>query len=271
MSDLDSGVTEQAPQNNDDFKGIVVETNGEKVDTQSETVEPVKTEPTESEGGEEKPKRPGRWERQFLKQQKEIEELKALVAQGKAPVTTEEPKGPPKESDFENVLDFFDAKQDWKVEQALEKQKEQTQKVTAESAKQEEFKQKVSAFSEREAKVIAENPEYLEDMAELLEVGAINQPMMEAIVESDIGEQVSLFLSKNPKEAALISKLPERQMYRVLGLLEAHISKTDTPPAQRQTAATAPIAPVRASPASNASIDPSKDQRSFEKWFYKGK
>lgn len=274
MSDLDSGVTEQAPQNNnDDFKGIVVETNGEKVNTQSEAVVEANPEAPESEGGVEKPKRPGRWERQYLKQQKEIEELKALVAKDKAPVISDKPKEPPKEADYENVLDYLDAKQDYKVELALQKQSEQTQKATSEAAKQQEFQQKVESFAEREAKIIAENPDYVEDIADLLDAGVINKPMMEAIVESDVGEQVSLFLSKNPKEAALISQLPEKQMYRVLGLLEAHISgpKPETPPAPRQTAATAPIAPVRSNPASNATIDPSKDQRSFEKWFYKGK
>jgi len=267
------------PQNTpeiDDLKGIKAVSDGEVInDPKSE--EEVKQPETEAEPKPEgdKPKRPGKVERENARLKAELEAINARLAKVEQPAREpEKPSeaGPPNEADFENVLDFLKAERAYELKQLKAELKTETQKELTESQTQALIQKKEMNFIEREQAVIKEHPDYAETVLELYEDGLITDPMVEYIkYESTAGENISLYLTQHPEEAEIISKLKGRELDRVMWTLDQHVnSQPKEVVAERQTKAAAPITPVRV-PASTEGPDPTKSQRDFEKWFKQGK
>lgn len=86
------------------------------------------------------------------------------------------------------------------------------------------------ALNERVNSVIAKGQAKYQDFDAAINAGLgpfLTPTLRDAIAESDIGEDVSYWLAKNPAEAHRIAQLSERQMVRELTKLE---SKVTAPP-----------------------------------------
>jgi hypothetical protein len=278
MSDENIGVTDNAvaaPEITDDFKGLLVESNGEKLEKSTQS-EPVEEPPIENEGEpklevEQKPKRPGKVERQLAREQAEKAELLARLEKLEKQQTvnkSDKPDvdAPPNPNDFEDVLDFIAADRQYAIDQALKNERQARTREQTEVQKSQDIQKKAESLKEREAKIVEENPTYYEDIDDLVSEGLITQPIIEAVLDSPIGEKIGLHLTKNPDDAAVLAQLTGPAFYRAIGILEAHLAgNKEENTVQRQTKATAPISQVRTSAVSDG--DPSKmSQREFDKW-----
>lgn len=259
--------------------GIVVDNGGAIVNEAKKSeleAEQAKKDAEAAEAEKVKKQKPGKWERQLERERAEkaemaarLEKLEKLVS-GKSDPAED---APPKIEDFENVLDFIKAERDYELEKFKKSLAEERNKTDEVSKQQVEFEKKLQAYDLREAKIIAENPDYIENLTELAEAGHITQPMIEVIYDSDIGEKIALHLTKNPDEAALISTLSGPQLYRVMGMLEARLTsgnQSQENTGVRQTKAAPPINPVKIQ--SKSQKDPKDmDQREYEEWLYSGR
>lgn len=277
MSDQDQGVTDTpvaATETQDDFKGLIVESDGERLN-ETKKSDPVEDKPVlEGEDKpevEQKPKRPGKVERLLAKEQAEKAELLARLEKlekaqpankSEAPVV----EGPPNSDDYPDVLDFIAADRQYAIDQALKAFLEGQVRNLTEAETKEKTVQRDKDFSTREAVIISENPEYSDTVQSMYEEGLITAPMIEAFKDSPVGEKVALHLTQNQDDAEILSQLKGPAFYKALGILEAHLSgNTEEKTVQRQTKATAPIAPVRSS--ANTDSDPTKmNLRDFDKW-----
>ena len=270
-TETDSTVIPQNTPEIDDLKGIKAVSDGEVISDpkKSEVEEPKVEEPKETKPEGDKPKRPGKVERENARLKERLEQLEALVPKQIPADKSEKPseEGPPKEADFENVLDYLKADRDYAIEQAKKSLKEETQKELTENQTKALIEKKQLDFVEREQAIIKENPEYAETVLELYEDGLITDPMVEYIkFESKAGEKISLYLTQHPDEAETISKLRGKELDRVMWALDQHVNtQPKEQVAERQTKAIAPITPVKV-PASTEGPDPTKSQRDFEKW-----
>lgn len=262
---------------NDD--GIVVDNGGAIVNEAKKSEEAEKAakaaEEAEAEAEKVKKQKPGKWERQLEKERAEKAEMAARLEKLEKLVSDKSDPGenaPPKIEDFENVLDFLKAEREYEFEKFKKSLMEEKTKTDEVSKQQVEFEKKRQAYDVREAKIIAENPDYIENLTELAEAGHITDPMIEVIYDSEIGEKIALHLTKNPDEAAIISQLSGPQLYRVMGMLEARLSggQSQENTGVRQTKAAPPINPVKVQ--SSSQKDP-KDmsQAEYEEWLYKGR
>lgn len=93
----------------------------------------------------------------------------------------------------------------------------------------------------------------------------MSQPMAEAIVDSDVGPQVTYYLAKNPQEAARIAGLSPVKAIREIAAIEAKIKAPAVPTAK---ATSAPTPPTHASGrGTTASKDPSRmSMDEFDAW-----
>lgn len=85
----------------------------------------------------------------------------------------------------------------------------------------------------------------------------MSQPMAEAIIDSDVGPQLTYYLAKNPQEAERIAGLSPVRAIREIAAIEAKIK---APPAPTAKATSAPPPPTHASGRSSSATgkDPSR-------------
>jgi len=224
--------------------------------------EKVEEKPEESS---EKPKRPGRLERIIQKQQQEIESLRQ--AQNREPIKSDKPvqDGPPNIDDYgDNAIDYVVDLAKYEARQELIRGKEADRVQQTEAQQQAEKISKLEAFQEREAQIIAANPDYDSKLKEMYSEGILTDTMIEEIQDSDMGEKISLHLTKNPELAEAMSEMTNKQLTKVIGILELQLSG-EGKAAVKTTKAPQPITPVRAN--SVQAKDP--DDMSYEeslKW-----
>ena len=197
---------------------------------------PEADEPKTDEGEQEAKKRTG-YQRKLDKKDAEIE---ALRLQLQTPKPTEKavdaPTGKPKIDDFETYEEFYEAFTDWKFEDKLSK---------AEQAKKEEsirkerdslntsYKSKVEEFK----KVTPDFQEAIDDYD-----GPWNGNIQQALLESDLGPQVSYYLAKNPDEADKLEGMNLIQTNKFIAKIEAKLeSQTSDAPVVKTTKAPPPI------------------------------
>lgn len=208
----------------------------------------------EAEKPSEKPKRKGRLERELDRKNAEIARLSALIQpqnQEKQSNKSDFPiqDGPPRIEDYEDVMDYYDARQDWKVKEALR----EVQKQQSEAQKQVEINERIDDFNEREAAIIEENPDYTEKLIELHEDGALTPKMISYIrEESPIGEKIALHLTKFPADAAIIAQLDGKQFEKAMWAIEHYVSTNQGEVAVvKTTKAPQPISPVKSNAVSS--------------------
>lgn len=216
----------------------------------------------------------GKWERSLIeKERAEKAELAARLEKLEKQISgkSDPEDAPPKEADFENVMDFLKAERAYELKKFKEDLVKEGETKTETAKQQIEFEEKRKAYSLREAAMIANNPDYLPRLIELNDAGYISEPLKEAIFDSDQGEKIALYLTQNPDDAAKISRLQGKELYRVVGMLEAHISQNQPEQADsqvRQTKAAAPIAPVKSNSQGQKDIK-DMNQQEYEAYMHK--
>jgi hypothetical protein len=204
-----------------------------------EVAETKETEEATKEHSE-KPKRPGRLERENIKQAQRIAELEARFEQSieSQPDKSEKPdvNAPPEMSQYADAVEYFEALQNWKIERAFKK-------INTEA----EDTRLYQDFHQRQQVVINENPEYSDTIQDMYEDGLVTNRMIDYIrKESPLGEKVALHLTKYPKDAEIISQLSGNDFVRAMYDVERFVSKDKEEVAVvRNTKAPQPITPVK--------------------------
>lgn len=177
--------------------------------------------------------------------------------------------GEPDIDNFENVLDYLKAHNQWSSEQALKSFKTEQENTAKQQQAHAEYETKQSSFNERVEGILESVPDYFERAAALYQQGLITPPIESAILDSPVGEMVTLYFMANPNELASLAQATDAQAYRAIALIEAQLlqgqGRQQAPQGavKRTTAATAPITPVKPSATTQASI---RDDMPYEEW-----
>ena len=201
--------------------------------------------------------------RRFERQANERAELmaRALAAERQLeafkPPAPQVSDGKPQLSQFQDYESYTEALTDWKVKQTIEqreaKQREAYQQHTQAQQKQEavkEVKQKFGAILESKP-----------DVADIVldEHFPISDPMLGAMMSSDVGEKLLEYIAHNKSKAAEIYALPPAAQFRKVMELEAQLRV----PSARTTNAPEPVKPVGTGPALQKSLE-KMTQKEFE-------
>lgn len=169
----------------------------------------------------------------------------------------------PVESDFETYDDFRDAREDWKINQALERYK-------SESAQQ----QQAQSMGRFVGEMIQKGSEKYEDFAAVATYEGnptlpITNVMIDLLREFEEPEDIAYYLGKNPMECTQISQMSPVQAARKLAKIEAEIgnekAKLSEPGQKPITKAPEPIKPTKSG--NVVTKDPEKmTQAEYEEW-----
>lgn len=118
--------------------------------------------------------------------------------------------------------------------------------------------------------ILEKVPDFYERAAALYQQGLVTPAMESAILDSPVGEMVTLYFMAKPEELAKLAQASEAQVYRTVALVEAHLLQGQAGQQQAQqgtvkrtTTAAAPITPVKPSANTQASI---RDDVPYEDW-----
>lgn len=159
------------------------------------------------------------------------------------PDHTDAAKYPAGEYDPKYIRDAakWDARQEYKAQQA--KAAEAAQRAQAESA----WRQRYQQYQARVAKFKATTPDFDARLSADLRP---TPPMVDVILDSEVGPALSLWLSEHPDDFQRISTLPPAHQLREMGKLEARLDAASRGPASEASTshAHAPIKPLGGSP-----------------------
>lgn len=167
-------------------------------------------------------------ERDFLKRQLE---------DAQRPREQPQSQGKPQAKDFQDYDSYMEALTDWKVDQKLSQQREQSANETEKQREERDFTERARDVQEKVVTKGREKYADFDDVA-LAEDLPITPAMAEAIRRLPTGAEVWYHLGQNPKEASRIARLPVVEQVWEVKNLE---SKLSAPPAT--TKAPAPIVP----------------------------
>lgn len=237
-----------------------------------------------TEQPDQKPKKMGGYQRRIhhlsnenavLRQQLMEFQQQQQAAGGKRPeqnaAVAKAQDGEPNVDDFENVLDYLKAHNQWSSEQALKAFKTEQETTAKQQQAQAEYQTKQDSFNERVEGLLDHVPDYFERAAALYQQGLITPSIESAILDSPVGEMVTLYFMANPNELAQLAQGTEAQAYRAVALIEAHLlqgqgqqqQQVQQGAVKRTTTAAAPITPVKPSANTQASI---RDDMPYEEW-----
>lgn len=172
-------------------------------------------------------------------------------------------EGPPKLDDFDDYEKYLSAKFRYEAKQEYAEQKrldeETATKAQRERTVQEQHQklvEKQSALRKMTEAAEKKYPDFYDKV--------FNQPNLpitpiigEAIIESDVGQDVAYYLGTHPAEAERLSKLSPTAALREFGKIEASLSK-------QQSSAPQPINPLNGKKGSDDSkIGPKEDYETF--------
>ena len=202
------------------------------------------------------------WQREEERRQnqdlkRELEELKAKPKEQETPQANPlkpSPQWNPKTGKaFDTWDDYTEALTDWKLEQKFSSLKEEATK----KQRQEAMQKARTEYDKRAAKARQKYPDYDEHF----ENATISEAMGRAIIGSESGPQIVIYLSKNPEVADRLYELSETAAAREIGKIEAKLDELLQD--KTTTEAPAPIKPVRGK--SEASNEP-KDSDDIKTW-----
>lgn len=188
--------------------------------------------------------------------EREAEDAKARIERIKRAAGGEEPK----ESDFNDVLEYSAAKGAWLSSQNAREYDVQSATEDVQRLEEQRQREIMEDFTEQclEARTRYKDFDsvvYRQDLA-------MTPDMVEIISQSDLGADIAYHLGSNPHIASQIARLPAVKAARQLGIIEAKLS---IPQPRRQSSAPAPIAPVKSS--ASGPKDPEKmSMAEYRKW-----
>lgn len=238
---------------------------GEVLPESSVTVED-QAESTTAEAAEpEKPKpdpvqrRIDRLTREKYQLKARLEELERRVSEP-APKAAE-PQGAPKLEQFESFDDYVSAKAEWVAEQKFRTLTESQQRAAQEQQAKRQQAEVSQSWQQRVESARTSVPDY-DEIIESADV-VLSPAMGQAIVESEQGPMVALYLARHPEEAEKLASLSPTAVARAIGRIEAklegeQINKT-------QSTAPKPPSPVRGSTVKPTSALEADDYDTFVK------
>ncbi|MGH8523668.1 MAG: hypothetical protein ACREXY_05465, partial [Gammaproteobacteria bacterium] len=192
---------------------------------------------------QEKNRRAGGWQRKIERQQRELEELRALLVRQQAQAATAQQPAA-------NTNQQMDPAQDAEayianiVAQRMAAAEEQRRQVQVQAE-----------FQRRTQEVRAQNPDF--DEVLMTADAPVSQAVQQALLTSEHGPAIMYQLAKNPAELARLSALPPLDAAREIGRLEAKASVTAAPKPATKTATRPPAPPtnVNGSTSSTRSLE----------------
>lgn len=167
---------------------------------------------------------------------------KQYEATQQKPPTQPVANGKPQVDQFKDYNEYIEALTDWKLEQK-EGAKRQESETQSRQREQMEFAGKVQS---RFAKATEQYPDFHDVIAG--EGVAITMPMLDAMIESEIGDKLAYHVASDPELSQKISAMSPARQVRELLSIEAELMKPPTP-----TRTPPPIEP------NNTSASSSKD------------
>lgn len=234
-----------------------------------------------TEQADQKPKKMGGYQRRILNLSNENQLLRQQLQemqQGRPAAQRPEQNaavakakdGEPQIDDYENVLDFVKDHVKWSSNEALKAFKSEQETTAKQQQAQAEYETKQNSFNDRVEGLLEKVPDYYERAAALYQQGLITPAIESAILDSPVGEMVTLYFMANPNELAALAQAPEAHAYRAIALVEAHLLQGQNRQPQapqgtvkRTTTAAAPISPVKPSANTQASV---RDDLPYEEW-----
>lgn len=280
----DGGQTAVVEQKTDDYVLASEQEAGENAGGEQEQARENAEKDPNTEQAEQKPKKMGGYQRRIhnlsnenalLRQQLMEFQQQQQAAGGKRPeqnaAVAKAQDGEPDIDDFENVLDYLKAHNQWSSEQALKAFKTEQETTAKEQQAHAEYEAKQESFNERVDALIETVPDFYERASALYQQGLVTPAMESAILDSPVGEMVSLYFMANPHELEALAQATEAQVYRAVALIEAHLlqgqgrqqQQVQQGTVKRTTTAAAPITPVKPSANTQASI---RDDVPYEDW-----
>ena len=186
-------------------------------------------------------------------------ELERLQSQQQAPRQQAQATGAPKLEDFDNFDAYVEAKAAFIADQRLDAKLSEREKRDQERRSQEDSAKTAETWNKRLSDVRKEVPDY-DDVIESADI-VITQAMGQAIMDSEMGPKVALYLARNPDEAERLIDLHPSAVARAIGRIEAKIENESL--ASKASAAPKPATPVGSR--SGASNGPA-DNQSIEDW-----
>lgn len=153
--------------------------------------------------------------------------------------------GEPKRENFESYEDFLEAKAVYKAEQKvnerLNAEREVSQKQRQQQGVAAEAEKLAQSWTKREQDFISQNKDYTATVTPFVEEGmaGLDGLARRAIVESQNGPALLMYLAANPEIAEEIAELSPLQQIAELGALKVRM----TPAAKQKSSAPAPIRP----------------------------
>lgn len=174
-------------------------------------------------------------ERDFYRQ--ELERARSVAAPVEKPSVKSEDAALPKEDDFETFADYNQAIIKHAVAQELKK-------ADVEKAQVQSIQSKVDTYNKLTSELKTERPDFDEviNNSEIVVTPAIKA----AILDSDMGPRVALYLAENPDEAEGLENLGTIALNKKIAKIEAKLELSKPAPkvAAKTTQAPAPISPV---------------------------
>ena len=165
--------------------------------------------------------------------------LKAQVDGQQRPAQQAEDPDKPKPEQFKTYEEYLDKLSDWKLDQREKAAVAQREAETAKSTQQTVQKR----WTENSQKAREKHADFDHVIDQDLE---ISRPMLDAILDSEIGPEVAYFLGKNPAEAQRIAGLSPTAAAREIGKIEAKLAPAAEPEKKPEPSkAPAPATPVK--------------------------
>lgn len=178
-------------------------------------------------------------------------------------VTSEITNTKPKSDNYDDYNDYLEALTDWKVDQRIAKEHEESKKVEVEREIQSQQAQVDKVFQESLKTAQSKHPDWVDTIKAspiLFHPAAIG-----AMKESLDGAEVMYFLAKNPVEAERISQLSPMSQVREIGKIEVRLTPPKAPEPRRITNTGEPVKTV--SGAGVVERDPDKmSMDDYAKW-----
>lgn len=170
-----------------------------------------------------------------------------------------ETKGAPKLEDFESYDDYLRASVRWETAETVKRERE---RQAEESRRAGEEARSAALREEWAAKADMARTKYNDfDAVALNQNLPVSQPMLDAILDSDLGAEIAYHLGKNPDVALRLSQMHPVSVAREIGRLEVQLQNQPQPP--KATSAPAPINPV----GSRAKAEKTPDEMTDEEYY----
>lgn len=213
----------------------------------------------DGDGSEKKVRnRPGREERESFRLQQEVQQLREQLAKqsnGANPQNPTEDTGP-KLEDFDDALEYAEARAEWKIEQKLKARDE----AVTQAAQQKQLQELVAHHEEREEAYMETVPDYEEKVTNLLQSGYVTPDIQVAVLQSDMSPQIAYHFANHEggmNDLAILHSLQgnPQALNAAIKQIEAFIKGTPAQAAVKKTSAPPPISPPKGQASQPKALD----------------